>query len=82
MYNQVQTQKVAQTKAGSFTPMATLRDQYGGVAHIGVDDSCYVIYIEKDGIATKTYHIFKEIHEVMSNMPSPEIMQQQVFGGF
>jgi len=66
------------------TPVATLKDEWGGVAHIWVDDGCYQLGLERmvpvthngrTHISDKTVivkpvtHIFPEAFEVMKTLP-------------
>lgn len=47
MYRQVETDREAfTTQGGRFVPAATLKDQFGGKAHIALDDRCYVLYLQ------------------------------------
>lgn len=70
-YVNVEPTKETKLDNGSkIEPVATLKDQYGGIAHIWIDDNCYVLGLEKDSITTPTYHIFKEAFEVLKKLPS------------
>ena len=83
MYKQVETAKTAKLKNGSeVTPIATLRSDAGGVAHIWIDDHCYELGLESsaeamsDGvIVCESYvvpvtHIFAEAFDVLKQLPS------------
>jgi hypothetical protein len=54
-------------------PIATLKDEYGGVSHIVEDDHCYVLY---NGSANrpfqKVYHWYPEAVEAMKKLPTPQ----------
>lgn len=76
MYKQTKaTSKIRLSKGGSIVcPIATLKDEYGGVCHIAEDDHCYVLYQNNsDGTYSLATHIFKEAFEVLRNLPSPTI---------
>lgn len=72
MYKQIKTDKQCKTSGGStFTPVATLADEYGGRCQISIDDHCYVIMLkEDDGTYNYTPWIFKEVFEVLKSLPS------------
>ncbi|MCK5607752.1 hypothetical protein KAR91_38070 [Candidatus Pacearchaeota archaeon] len=80
MYRRAFTDKSAVNKNGDeLNPVATLKDEYGGVAHIGIDDHCYVLYLQRTegGILAeeRTFcvgvtHIFPEAFEVLKTLPS------------
>ena len=72
MYQQVETHKTATLQNGNeFTPIATLKDEYGGIAHWGIDDRCYVLYLVRDGRCVPAKHIFPEAFEVLKTLLSP-----------
>lgn len=73
-YKRVKTDESYATVGGSVnTPVATLADEYGGRAQIGIDDHCYVLYlIQEDGSYKRTAWIFSEAHEVLKDLPDPE----------
>jgi hypothetical protein len=49
MYKQTETTPKATLLNGAeITPIATLKDEYGGVAHIWADDHCYVLGLERE----------------------------------
>ena len=70
----VETDESYTTVSGSVsTPVATLADEWGGRAQIGVDDGCYVLYlIQEDGSYKRTAWIFSEAHEVLKDLLDPE----------
>ena len=72
-YKRVETDESFTTISGSInTPVATLADEYGGRAQIGVDDHCYVLYLlQEDGSYKRTAWIFSEAHEVLKDLPDP-----------
>lgn len=53
-------------------PVATLRDEFGGVSHIVVDDHCYVLVngSSKGGFSAVT-HWYAEAVEAMKTLPTP-----------
>lgn len=54
------------------TPVATLKDEYGGVSHIIVDNHCYILVngSYKHGFAT-VKHWYREAVEAMQGLPLP-----------
>ncbi len=72
-YKRVETDESYTTVDGSIsTPVATLMDEYGGRAQIGVDDRCYVLYLlQENGRYKRTAWIFSEAHEVLKDLPNP-----------
>jgi hypothetical protein len=53
-------------------PIATLKDTYDGVCQIINDDHCYVVCLKQpDGTYIHSTHIFKEVLDVLKNLPSP-----------
>lgn len=72
-YKRVETDESYTTVDGSIsTPVATLMDEYGGRAQIGVDDRCYVLYLlQENGRYKRTAWIFSEAHEVLKDLPDP-----------
>ena len=70
-YERVETDEKFTTVGGSTNiPVATLADEYGGRAQIGVDDGCYVLYLQQEnGKYKKTAWIFPEAHEVLKDLP-------------
>lgn len=84
MYSHVDTEKHAFLANGSdIRPVATLKDESGGVAHIWIDDHCYQLGIETmdvpDGDPTPANipyvrpvsHIFAEAFDVLTQLPRP-----------
>ena len=82
MYKQVEAAKTAKLENGcEITPVATLVDNAGGVAHIWIDDHCYQLGLESsaeansDGeIVCESYvvpvtHIFAEAFDVLKQLP-------------
>ena len=63
-----------QLRSGNFVrPVATLKDEYGGVSHIIEDDHCYVLVngsFER-GFAT-VKHWYPEAVEAMKKLPTPK----------
>ena len=61
----------AQLKNGEvFHPVATLKDEHGGVAHIAVDDGCYVLCLERDDGCIWSTHWFKEVLGAVQSLPT------------
>lgn len=60
------------TSTGSIKPVATLKDEHGGISQIAIDDHCYVLYNGSDDrpfVAVK--HWFKEAVEALKLLPLP-----------
>ena len=81
MYKQIDTYETVTLNNGSeLKPVATLASESGGVAHIYVDDHCYVLGLESvdrysEGGAGEvfvhpTHYIFAEAFDVMKKLPS------------
>jgi len=72
-YKRVETDESYTTQSGSVNkPIATLADEYGGRAQIGVDDDCFVLYLlQEDGTYKRTAWIFSEAHEALKDLPDP-----------
>ena len=82
MYKLVEAAKTAKLENGcEITPVATLVDNAGGVAHIWIDDHCYQLGLESsakemsDGkVMCEPYvvpvtHIFAEAFDVLKQLP-------------
>jgi len=55
-------------------PLATLRDEYGGEAHIILDDHCHVLVIKNaEGSFSRTSWWFREALEASRNLPLPSM---------
>lgn len=54
-------------------PVATLKDEYGGISHIAVDDHCYVLYngSVKGGAFAAVQHWYAEAVEAIKTLPPP-----------
>jgi len=54
------------------TPVATLKDEYGGISHIITDDHCYVLVngSSEGGFAT-VKHWYREAVEAVQGLPLP-----------
>jgi len=52
--------------AHRMTPVATLKDEYGGVSHIIVDDHCYVLVNGNNTVK----HWYHEAVAVLKTLPS------------
>ena len=53
-------------------PVATLKDDSGGVAHIIEDDHCYVLLLDRDGVGKPTPYWFPEALNVVKTLPVPK----------
>lgn len=82
MYKEVKTEQAVNRNGDELNPIATLKDEYGGVAHIGIDDHCYVLYLQKTENIGATVaqskditfcvgvtHIFPEAFEILKTLP-------------
>lgn len=82
MYKLVNTDNVTNPRLSNgveISPVATLEDEYGGRAHIWVDDHCYQLGQERTEAITsesepETFvvpvtHIFPEAFQVMKALP-------------
>ena len=73
-YKQVETEKeiTMSNSKSTMLPVATLKNEYGGVCQIINDDHCYVVCLkQQDGTYKPTTHIFKEVFEVFSKLGCP-----------
>ncbi len=57
---------------GELTPLATLRDEHGGVFHIIKDDHCLVLVKENPEGCIMAKHWFPEAVKAMKSLPTPE----------
>jgi len=66
---------VVLTNGSIYTPIATLKDEYGGISHIIVDDYCYVLVngSGKKGFTAVT-HWYKETVEALVKLITGEIV--------
>lgn len=80
MYKQTETHEKAVLSNGvEISPVATLKDESGGCAHIWIDDHCYRLGIElieaptseaeKRTFVQPIMSIFPEAFEVMRELP-------------
>ena len=73
MYKQVETDGRCQTVNNTtFTPVATLADEYGGRCQIAIDDHCYVLYLRQDDGYSMTSWIFEEAFKVLKLLSPPK----------
>lgn len=73
-YKQVEAEKeiTMSNSKSTMSPVATLKNEYGGVCQIINDDNCYVVCLkQQDGTYKPTTHIFKEAFEVLSKLGCP-----------
>jgi len=58
------------------TPVATLKDEYGGISHIIEDDHCYVLVngIKATGFINfiKVHHWYPEAVDALKTLPTPK----------
>ena len=59
------------------TPVATLKDEWGGVAHIIEDDHCYVLILNQSSQQSGTFrmstHWFPEAVDALKTLPTPRM---------
>lgn len=74
MYKQVETTpEIIMSNNGIMNPIATLKDDCGGVCQIINDDHCYVVCLkQEDGTYKPSTHIFKEVFDVLKQLKSPD----------
>ncbi len=71
MYKQVKTEESA-VGEGGWHPVATLKDEYGGVTHIVRDDGCYILINGGVDLPFRiSAWIYPEAFEVLKKLPSP-----------
>lgn len=64
--------KEFQTKTGMEKPVATLKDEHGGISQIATDDHCYVLYNGADNrIFVPVKHWYREAVEALKLLPLP-----------
>lgn len=73
MYKVVSKSTIFFDKHGTPTmSVLTLKDEYGGTAHIAVDDSCYVLYLENSSTknsANMSHWWFPEAVAALKTLP-------------
>lgn len=73
MYKRVETQiSATMDNDAEVKPIATLKSENGGCAHIIKDDHCYMLVLERNGVCRKTAWIFREAFEVLRTLDSPK----------
>ncbi len=71
MYKQVETEESA-VGEGGWHPVATLKDEYGGVTHVVRDDGCYILINGGVDVPYKiSSWIYPEAFEVLKTLPPP-----------
>lgn len=55
-----------------FTPIATLKDAYGGVLHVMNDDHCYVLAVKREKGFRMTAWWNAEAVKTMQTLPLPQ----------
>lgn len=61
------------TATGSIKPVATLKDEHGGISHIAIDDHCYVLYNgsnDRPFVAVK--HWYREAVKALKGLRLPK----------
>ena len=75
------TKEIILESGGTVNPLATLKDEYGGVAQICIDDHCYVLYLlyqiesrlgGKSEVYGSTPYWFSEAVAALKTMPLPK----------
>ena len=62
--------QVVMNNGCTIKPAATLKDEFGGISHIIVDDHCYVLVNgNSDGVFNKVYHWYPEAVEALKQLP-------------
>lgn len=62
-------EKVITSNGNEVTPLATLKDEYGGISHIIEDDHCFVLLNgSKDRPFAKVYHWYLEAVEALKTL--------------
>ena len=71
---QKEPDKKVTLKSGSIAiPLATLKDEYGGISHIIEDDHCYVLINgAKDRPFITVKHWYPEAVEAIKTLPTPK----------
>ena len=71
MYKRTETTKEIEMDNGAFLhPVATLKDESGGICQIISDDHCYIVCLNQAGGKYKpTFHLFREVLEVLKELP-------------
>jgi hypothetical protein len=66
-------EKVILRNGSIATPIATLKDEYGGISHIIEDDHCYVLVngSKERGFAT-VKHWYAEAVKAIKTLPTPK----------
>lgn len=84
MYTRTDSPESIQMASGAITtPAYSLADEYGGIAHIILDDRCYILTLKTwggrmsddghpwDGTFTPTKHWFDEAVKALRDLPPP-----------
>lgn len=65
--------KAVTNSGAEVTPLATLKDEYGGISHIIEDDHCFVLLNgSEDRPFQKTYHWYPEAVEALKTLRVPQ----------
>ena len=73
MYKQVPSQPHITLYNGSICrPIVSLADEYGGEAHIIIDDGCYVLVNMREGKGRMSPWIFPEAFRALKELPPLE----------
>ncbi len=66
--------KIRMENGSVVTPVATLKDEYGGISHIIVDDHCYVLVNgSNDRPFRSVKHWYPEAVDAMRTLPTPSM---------
>lgn len=74
MYRKVETTPEIEMDNGIVRhPIATLKDDFGGICQIVSDDHCYIVCLKQtDGKYKPTFHLFEEVLTVLKELPYPD----------
>ena len=67
--------QVVMDNGATLKPVATLKDEFGGISHIIKDDNCYVLVngINEGGVFFKTCHWYPEAVSALRTLPDLEV---------
>lgn len=74
MYEQIETTKEIEMHNRVIRyPIVTLKNEFDGICPIVNDDHCYIVCLNQtDGKYKPTFHLFREVLEVLKKLPLPE----------
>jgi hypothetical protein len=65
--------KEFKTQTGIMRPVATLKDEYGGISHVAIDDHCYVLFNgSEDRSFASVKHWYREAVGALRKLPLPK----------